>query len=196
MPASVTIPRPIGHDGVTYAGTYAGFLGPQYDPLEKLAANKSNEPAAHPTVLPPDMAETRLVARHGLLKLLEKQDAALQKTGGSDLDEFRDQAMRMITSPAVREAFDLDREPPRLRDRYGRNEYGESFLLARRLVESGVKVVTCHLDVHHAQRRRRERVGQPRRHGRPRRHHRLRHAEGEVLPAAARPRPDRRCSKT
>ena len=48
----------------------------------------------------------------------------------------------MITSDKVRRAFALDREPAALRDRYGRNEYGESFLLARRLVEAGVKVVS------------------------------------------------------
>ncbi|VTS00836.1 hypothetical protein, partial : Uncharacterized protein OS=Singulisphaera acidiphila (strain ATCC BAA-1392 / DSM 18658 / VKM B-2454 / MOB10) GN=Sinac_1252 PE=4 SV=1: DUF1501 [Gemmata massiliana] len=142
VPANVTIPRPVGHDGVTYAGTYAGFLGPKYDPLEKLAANKSNEPAAHPDVLPPDVTQTRLAAREGLLKLLQKQDAHLQKTGGSELDDFRNQAMQMIAAPKVREAFDLNKEPSRLRDHYGRNEYGESFLLARRLVESGVKVVS------------------------------------------------------
>jgi hypothetical protein len=93
-------------------------------------------------VLPPDVNQTRLAAREGLLKLLQKQDAVLQKTGGSDLDQFRGQALQMIASPKVREAFALEREPPRLRDHYGRNEYGESFLLARRLVESGVKVVS------------------------------------------------------
>ena len=142
IPAAVTIPRPVGHDGVTYAGTHAGFLGAKHDPLESLAANKSRDPAAHPTVLPPDVNETRLVARDGLLKLLEKQDAHLQRTGGSSLDDCRDTAMRMIASPVVRQAFDLEREPPKLRDGYGRNEYGESFLLARRLVESGVKVVS------------------------------------------------------
>ncbi|HUR53682.1 MAG TPA: DUF1501 domain-containing protein [Gemmataceae bacterium] len=142
MPATVTLPRPVGHDGVTYAGTHAGFLGPKYDPLEKFAANKSNEPASHPTVLPADVDETRLVARRGLLNLLEKQDAALQANGGADLDGFRDQAVKMIASPVVRRAFDLEREPPKLRDQYGRNEYGEAFLLARRLVESGVKVVS------------------------------------------------------
>ncbi|MBM3980350.1 MAG: DUF1501 domain-containing protein [Planctomycetes bacterium] len=142
VPACVTIPRPVGHDGVTYAGTHAGFLGPKHDPLEKLAANKSNEPAAHPDVLPPDVTATRLQAREGLLKLLEKQDAHLQKTGGGDLGEFRGRAMQMIASPRVREAFAVDKEPSKLRDRYGRNEYGESFLAARRLVESGVKVVS------------------------------------------------------
>jgi hypothetical protein len=142
IPPAVTIPRPVGHDGVTYAGTYAGFLGPKSDPLEQLEANKSSTPAAHPTVLPPDVDQTRLAARDGLRKLLEQQDAHLQQTGGSGLEDSRDQAMRMIASPVVRRAFDLNREPPKLRDEYGRNEYGESFLLARRLVESGVKVVT------------------------------------------------------
>jgi hypothetical protein len=142
LPACVTIPRPVGHDGVTYAGTYAGFLGPKHDPLEQAPANKAAEPAAHPTVLPPDVGETRLAARHGLLKLLERQDAALQASGGAGLDPARDRAMRMVASPAVRRAFDLDREPPKLRDLYGRNEYGESFLLARRLVEAGVTAVS------------------------------------------------------
>ncbi|MBX9626259.1 MAG: DUF1501 domain-containing protein [Gemmataceae bacterium] len=142
LPACVTIPRPVGHDGVTYAGTYAGFLGPKHDPLEQAPANKANEPAAHPTVLPPDVAETRLAARHGLLRLLERQDAALQASGGAGLDPARDRAMRMVASPAVRRAFDLDREPAKLRDLYGRNEYGESFLLARRLVEAGVTTVS------------------------------------------------------
>ena len=142
FPAAVTLPRPVGHDGVTYAGTHAGFLGAKHDPLEKVAANKARDPAPHPTVLPPDVDETRLVAREGLRKILEKQDAQLQRTGASGHDDARDQAIRMISSPVVRRAFDLEREPPKLRDYYGRNEYGESFLLARRLVESGVKVVS------------------------------------------------------
>src|SRR5262249_2923567 len=47
LPGTVTIPRPIGHDGVTYAGTYAGFLGPQYDPLELKAAATVNAEAPH-----------------------------------------------------------------------------------------------------------------------------------------------------
>jgi hypothetical protein len=143
LPAGVTLPRPIGHDGVTYSGTHAGFLGPRYDPLELKPANKSTEQASHSTDLPPELSETRLLARQGLLKQLETQDHVLQSDkGGRDLDEFRSQALRMISSPAARRAFDLDKESPRLRDRYGRNEYGESFLLARRLVEAGVKVVS------------------------------------------------------
>src|SRR5262245_46320347 len=52
MPAHVTVPRPIGHDGVTYAGTHAGFLGPRFDPLEKVSAPNARDAAAHPTTLP------------------------------------------------------------------------------------------------------------------------------------------------
>jgi hypothetical protein len=143
MPAAVTVPRPIGHDGVTYAGTYGGFLGPRFDPVEQAAAKNAKDAVAHPTTALPDLSQSRLQARHGLLNLLQEQDRKLQSgKAGQDLDEFRDQAMRMMTSDAVRRAFAIDEEPPALRDRYGRNEYGECFLLARRLIEAGVKVVS------------------------------------------------------
>lgn len=142
IPAHVTVPRPIGHDGVTYSGTYSGFLGPRFDPLEKVSAPNARDVALHPTTPLPDLNTTRMQARHGLLKILEATDRELQSQGTRDLDEFREQALQMVTSPTARRAFDLNLEPPRLRDRYGRNEYGESFLLARRLVEAGVKVVS------------------------------------------------------
>ncbi len=143
VPAFATVPRPIGHDGVTYAGTHAGFLGPRHDPLERAAAKGVREPETHPLTPLPDFPETRLVAREGLRKLLEKQDSALQRGRvGDGFDAYRDRAMRMIAAPQVRAAFDLNAEDPRMRDRYGRNEYGESFLLARRLVEAGVKAIS------------------------------------------------------
>jgi hypothetical protein len=143
LPAAVTLPRPIGHDGVTYSGTHAGFLGPRHDPLETTPANKSTEAAMHPTTPGPDLTQSRLQARHGLLNLLERQDHALQAgRAGGDLDEFRDRAMRMIATDSVRRAFALDLESPKLRDRYGRDEYGDSFVLARRLIEAGVKMVS------------------------------------------------------
>ncbi len=143
MPASVTIPRPIGHDGVTYAGTYAGFLGPQRDPMEVRRRAKCNARPTHSLDLPEGLDTTRLLARRGLLRLIEEQDRFLQaRAAAGGLDPFREQAFRMLADPAAKSAFDLDREPPKVRDRYGRNEYGESFLLARRLVESGVRLVT------------------------------------------------------
>jgi hypothetical protein len=143
MPAAVTIPRPIGHDGVTYAGTYAGFLGPRHDPMELREAPNSNDLPSHAMLLPPDVDATRLVARRGLLEVLDAEDRQLQANPATAaLDGFHEQAYRMLASAEARRAFDLDQEAPRLRDRYGRNEYGESFLLARRLVERGVRLVS------------------------------------------------------
>lgn len=142
LPSCVTIPRPIGHDGVTYAGTYSGFLGPRHDPMELKSAPNSREPASHPLTPLPDLDVTRMLARKGLLDSLIEMDRRLQKPGQSDgLSSYHEQAFRMLTSTAARRALNLDLEPPAVRDRYGRNEYGESFLMARRLVEAGVRLV-------------------------------------------------------
>src|SRR5262249_39109226 len=143
LPANVTIPRPIGHDGVTYAGTHAGFLGPRYDPLEPKEAPSAKEGKLFSVALPPDMTTTRLLARRGLVGLIEKQDRFLHAQRSTEgLNSFYEQAFRMVSSPLAKRAFNLDQEPAALRERYGRNEYGESFLLARRLVEAGGRLVT------------------------------------------------------
>lgn len=144
LPASVTIPRPIGHDGVVYTGTYAGFLGPKYDPLELQAPAEVKERAAHGLDLPQGWDAHRLQSRQGLLKTLDDYDRLNQQHAHrvSGLGQFREQAFRMLTSSKAKSAFDLSLEPEAIRERYGRNEYGESFLLARRLIEAGVKLVT------------------------------------------------------
>jgi Protein of unknown function (DUF1501) len=144
LPASATIPRPIGHDGVIYSGTYAGFLGPQYDPLELQAPAEVQERAAHGLELPAGWDAHCLQSRVGLLKTLEQYDRLNQDHAHrvQGLGLFREQAFRMLTSSAAKDAFDLSKEPDKVRDRYGRNEYGECFLLARRLIEAGVRLVT------------------------------------------------------
>lgn len=143
LPASVTIPRPIGHDGVTYKGTHAGFLGAQYDPVELKAPGEVKNPPPHSLELPVDLNAARIQSRFGLLNVIEQQQRRLDLQKVSPpYDRFRDQALSLLTSPRAKAAFDLEREPTSLRDRYGRNEYGESFLLARRLVEAGVRLVT------------------------------------------------------
>src|SRR5262245_52170543 len=134
MPASVTIPQPVGHNGVIYAGTYAGFLGPRHDPMEQpvsRALDPMNETGiagnvTHPLSLAPDIDAVRLAGRRGLVSLIEAQDRHMQQHPATQgQTSFRDQAFRMISSAAARRAFDLDLEPSRLRDRYGRNGYGE-----------------------------------------------------------------------
>jgi hypothetical protein len=142
MPGSVTVPRPIGHDGITYAGTYAGFLGPRYDPLELSAAPNSAAAPTHDFALPADLDPGRLARRRGLLARIEDADRQLQKARPTvALGGFYEQAFELLASPRAKKAFHLSHEPPVVRDRYGRNEYGESFLMARRLVEAGVRLV-------------------------------------------------------
>lgn len=148
MPASVTVPRPIGHDGVVYTGTYAGFLGPQYDPLELQPPAEVSESAPHSMELPPSLDIGRLQAREGLRKLIEAEDRAVQDdrfqraAARAGLNRYREQAFSLLTSPQAKAAFDLDGEPEAMRDAYGRNEYGEAILTARRLIEAGTKLVT------------------------------------------------------
>jgi hypothetical protein len=142
LPTCVTIPRPIGHDGVTYAGTHAGFLGPRYDPFEFNSAPNSQEAPLHAFAAGTDLPATRVIARRGLLHAIEDADRHLQTRQASEaLRGFYEQGFRMVSSPAAKRAFDLDLEPAALRESYGRNEYGESFLLARRLIEAGVRLV-------------------------------------------------------
>ena len=143
MPATVTIPRPIGHEGITYSGTYAGFLGGRHDPMEGAPAGESKSAATHPLSLRQDVNEARLLARHGLLKSIQNTEKRLQQLPTArDLTGYREQALNMICSPAAKKAFRIELESDKTRDRYGRNEWGEAILMARRLVEAGVRLVT------------------------------------------------------
>jgi hypothetical protein len=149
LPASFSIPRAVAHDGVYYAGTHAGFLGSPHDPVElgkvynhvEVGPRSDRNPL--PLTLPDDLSLARLQARHGLRELLNAQDRLVQPSQGSQaLDAAFESAYRLLHSTTVSDALNLDLEAPAVRDRYGRNEYGESFLTARRLVEAGIRLVT------------------------------------------------------
>lgn len=151
IPASFSLPRPVAHDGVRYAGTHAGFLGSAHDSVElgqvynhvDVGPRKDAAQSTIPLTLPSDISTARLLARRGLLSILETQDRAMQASGGMKAyDVVYEDAYRLLNSTAVKHALDLERESPKVRDRYGRNEYGESFLTARRLVEAGVRLVS------------------------------------------------------
>ena len=71
-----------------------------------------------------------------------QRTADLQPAAFDALDEHYKAALNMITAPETKQAFEIEREDPRLRDRYGRNRFGQSCLLARRLIEAGVRFVT------------------------------------------------------
>ena len=138
LPPYVITPEP-SCDSLVYItpGQFGGCLGAKYDPLV-LNANPNAANFRLPNVsLDPDMPPARIGDRRSLLGRLEARAAA-----GAEHALNQDKAFSMISSPAVQKAFDLSHEPARVRDRYGRHRWGQSHLLARRLVEAGVKFVS------------------------------------------------------
>ncbi|MFO0812850.1 MAG: DUF1501 domain-containing protein [Gemmatales bacterium] len=147
LPAHVVVPKPIGRTGGNLPhGHTAGFLGKSYDPF--ILNADPNEPKFKvPDLLPPDYitamrAERRQKLRDsvdGAMHLFEKNAQAKQ------LDESFQMAYRLMSSPAARDAFDLSKESDSMRDRYGRTRFGQSCLMARRLIEAGVRFVTVNM---------------------------------------------------
>ena len=93
--------------------------------------------------LPESVTVERIQERHAMRALVDSQyRQKIETAEHTGLDSFEEQALKMITSPTVREAFDLSKEPATLKDLYGRHTFGQSALLARRLVEAGSRFVT------------------------------------------------------
>ncbi len=123
---------------------HAGFLGSALDPLRiKADPNRANFQVEDVSV-PESIGAARLNRRRQMLSQLDRFHRITDRAGGSvaDRNQFYDQAFGLITSPAAKEAFRIDQEPDALRDQYGRHREGQSTLLARRLVETGVRFVT------------------------------------------------------
>lgn len=147
MPAHVLMPRPIGRTGGNMPhGQNAGYLGKAYDPFV-LQADPNDPKFQVPDLLPPDyLGIVRTERRQRLRQAVESTLAAFEKSPQvQQMEESFERAYRLMTSPKAREAFDLHQEPAGLRDRYGRTRFGQCCLLARRLVERGVRFVTINM---------------------------------------------------
>lgn len=144
MPTSVAYPHVI-RDGSIVPAQHASFLGKRHDPL--LFLEDPNEPNFRlPELsLPEGLSIDRLQRRREMQKLVDQQSRLLEYSGEvRGFDEYYERAISMLTSDRVRKAFDLSAESDSTRDRYGRSTYGQSCLLARRLVEAGVKFTTVY----------------------------------------------------
>jgi len=144
----VMFPRPLQESNVVGKGGNAGFLGKAFDPYtlfpdgDDLDMAKMDKIKVDDLNLRPDMFSVRLQRRAKLRDELSNAVPEIEKAVENyNLDEYYKQAMNLIVSGRAREAFDLNQEPDKLRDRYGRNTFGQSCLLARRLVEAGTRVV-------------------------------------------------------
>lgn len=145
VPSFVAMPWTVMHPaapGGKAPGQHGGWLGSKFDPMNVTDPNQADfrPPGLH---LPPEVGLQRLEQRQSLL---EKLDSPWhQRTANHILDTSDDltqRAMSLLTAPQVKKAFEIGDESPALRDRYGRNTHGQSLLLARRLLEAGVPLVT------------------------------------------------------
>jgi Protein of unknown function (DUF1501) len=125
-------------------GQGAGWLGPALEPFSiDQDLNRENLGATGAFHLPDDLAPGRIDARNRLLLAIERQVSAWERSGHVRAQgQYHARAHKLLANPRTLEAFDLEREDPRLRDRYGRNSHGQAVLQARRLVEAGVPIVT------------------------------------------------------
>jgi hypothetical protein len=143
MPTAVRLPHHIFNtDSSVWPGQDAGFLGRSADPWLLRCEPGSPNPHAPAISLSADVPSGRLDGRRSLLQQLDQQIAAVERTESRQAFDYRQhQAFDLLRSPRSRAAFDLENEPPTMRDRYGRGQFGQSVLLSRRLIEAGVSLV-------------------------------------------------------
>src|SRR5438445_1481102 len=144
----VMLPRPLQESGVIGKGGSAGFLGKAFDPYtlypegDDMDMNKMDHVKIDDLKLPPEVFALRLQRRAKLRDAIEEAMPDVEKAVEKyNLDDYYQRALNLIISGRARTAFDLTQEPEKVRDRYGRNTFGQSCLLARRLIEAGTRVV-------------------------------------------------------
>ena len=143
VPAYVQVKPPTTKNPSFLLNFNAQYLGNSYDPFN-IEADAESESFKVPNLeLVQGLSLERLADRRSLLAQFDRLNRYADASGGiAAMDHFQRAAFEMITGPRTREAFDLSREDPKLRERYGWHRWGQSALLARRLVEAGVTFVS------------------------------------------------------
>lgn len=132
-----------GAKGPPQPGFFGGFLGRGYDPLFVLKDPNKPDFSIPELTLLSDVSDTRLGARRELFRRLDETAAGRASDRAvTGMNAFQQKAFDLLSSQAAQKAFHIDDEPAAVRDSYGRNIYGQSVLLARRLIEAGTRTVT------------------------------------------------------
>ena len=145
VPSGVMLPTWLSN-GYGFSGQTAGVLGPKYDPWHIKA--DPNDPGfrVEEISLPVGLNAESVGRRRTLLSEIDHQVSAIDREGSrGGFTAIQDKAFTMLTSGGVKRAFDIGREDPKTRDRYGRHMFGQSLLLARRLVQAGVPIVQANM---------------------------------------------------
>ncbi len=132
-----------GATGPPQPGFFGGFIGRGYDPLFVLKDPNTADFSIPELTLLADVSNTRLDSRRELFRRLdERVGGAVHDRGIEGMDDFQQKAFDLLSSKATQAAFQITDEPDTVRESYGRNIYGQSVLLARRLIEAGTRIVT------------------------------------------------------
>ena len=148
LPANVVLPGPIGNTGAgPLHGQTAGYLGSAHEPFFLNADPAKADLKVGDLEVPAGESASRLDARKRLLEQVDELQKHTEARAVGEHDAAYQRAFRLLTSPEAKRAFNLDDEAGKTRDRYGRNTFGQSCLMARRLIEGGVRFVTVnHFD--------------------------------------------------
>lgn len=131
-----------GAGGPPQPGFFGGWMGKQFDPLFVLKDPNEPDFSIPELTRQGEVTPERLVQRRGLQSVLNTQFTERDTGVVTGMSGFQERAFELLSSEAAQKAFQLSLEPANVREAYGRNIYGQSTLLARRLVEAGTRVVT------------------------------------------------------
>jgi hypothetical protein len=146
VPSGVNLPTFLMEGPLTWPGQHAGFLGPRHDPWQITRDPSRPDFRVDSLHLAPGLEVGRLNDRRSLLASIDRQRARLSELAEARrLADQQNLAFSVLTSGRVARAFEMDQEPAAVRDRYGRHAFGQSLLLARRLVQAGVRVVQANM---------------------------------------------------
>ncbi|MDG1897762.1 MAG: DUF1501 domain-containing protein [Fuerstiella sp.] len=148
LPSQVTIPNPLNEGSLIWPAQHAGFLGPKYDPFQVTGDPNSDKFRVNDLSLVDGISAGRFEGRWQLLNQVAQQRRAIEdSSAGQKLNDYQNAAYSMLSSGRLTKAFDLDRETPETRQRYGRNSRGQTLLLARRLVEAEIPFIQCNMGI-------------------------------------------------
>ena len=145
IPSGVNLPTFLMSSPLTWPGQHAGFLGPMYDPWQIVGDPSSAEFRVDALTLAQEIDAVRLEQRRSLLSRLDQTAAVSRDAAANRMNEDQKLAFSMLSSGKLSQAFEMHREPSSVRDSYGRHPFGQSLLLARRLVEAGVPIVQANM---------------------------------------------------
>jgi hypothetical protein len=147
IPTGVSLPNYYIEGPLTWPGQYSGFLGAKHDPWQ--INQDPNDPnfRVEALSLPQDVTSQRMLSRRQLTDTLTNIEVRPGNSRTAAYSEQQDVAFSLLTSAKVTKAFDIHSEPAEVRDRYGRNKFGQSLLLSRRLVEAGVPVIQAAMGI-------------------------------------------------